>query len=206
MKVSKDDKLIGGLADARNIVFWLFNEASNGKVSEVFELDKRYVVAIQTGAQEEGTAQIKDVTNELKRKVLDDKKAELIISRLSVLTGPYDEMNTAYGSGSRIGVADLNLSANNIPNIGFAPEAIGVAFSLEEGEATAPFKIQNGVIMLTVTTKTPLKELSDYEAYRNVVLNAQTEVRRREDPFTYQNIYNALIGSVEIVDNRYKFY
>ena len=206
LKVSKDDKLIGGLADARNIVFWLFNEASNGEVSEVFELDKRYVVAIQTGAQEEGTAQMEDVTNELKRKVLDDKKAELIISRLSVLTGPYDEMNTAYGSGSRIGVADLNLSANNIPNIGFAPEAIGVAFSLEEGEATAPFKIQNGVIMLTVTTKTPLKELSDYEAYRNVVLNAQTEVRRREDPFTYQNIYNALIGSVEIVDNRYKFY
>ena len=60
--------------------------------------------------------------------------------------------------------------------------------------------------MLTITTKTPLEELSDYEAYRNVVLNAQTEVRRREDPFTYQNIYNALIESVEIVDNRYKFY
>ncbi len=206
LRVSKDDKFIGGLADARNIVFWLFNEASDGEVSEVFELDNRYVVAIQTGAQEEGTAQMEDVINELKRKVLDDKKAELIISRLSALTGTYDEMNTAYGSGGRIGVADLNLSANNIPNIGFAPEAIGVAFSLEEGEATAPFKIQNGVIMLTVTTKTPLEELSDYDAYRNVVLNAQTEVRRREDPFTYQNIYNALIESVEIVDNRYKFY
>jgi|TARA_B110000495_G_scaffold139680_1_gene122687 peptidyl-prolyl cis-trans isomerase D len=206
MKVGKDDKFIGGLTDARNIVFWLFNEASNDEVSEVFELDNKYVVAIQTGAQEEGTAKMEDVINELKRKVLDDKKAALIISRLSALSGPYDEINTAYGSGGRIGVADLTLSANNIPNIGFAPEAIGVAFSLEEGEATLPFKIQNGVIMLTISTKTPLEELSDYEAYRSVVLNAQTEVRRREDPFTYQSIYNALIESVDIVDNRYEFY
>ena len=206
LKVRKNDKFIGSLTDARNIVFWLFNEASNDEVSEVFELDDRYVVAIQTGVQEEGTAQIEDVTNELKRKVLDDKKADLIISRLSELKGSYDEINTFYGPGGRIGVADLTLNANNIPNIGFAPEAIGLAFSLEEGEETLPFKIQNGVIMLTITTKTPLEELSDYEAYRNVVLNAQKEVRRREDPFTYQNIYNALIESVEIVDNRHKFY
>ena len=108
--------------------------------------------------------------------------------------------------GGRVGVTNLTLSDNNISNIGFAPEAIGLAFSLEEGEATLPFEIQNGVIMLTVTTKTPLDNLGDYEAYRSVVLNKQTTARRREDPFTYQNIYNALIESVEIIDNRHKFY
>jgi peptidyl-prolyl cis-trans isomerase D len=187
-------------------VFWLFNEASNNEVSEVFELNDRYAVAIQTGAQKKGTAQLKDVKNELKRKLLDNKKADLIISRLSELTGSYEEISTAYGPGGKVGVANLTLMDNNISNIGFAPEAIGLVFSLEEEEATFPFKIQNGVIMLTVTTKTPLEDLSDYEAYRSVVLNKQTAVRRREDPFTYQNIYNALIESVEIIDNRHKFY
>ena len=58
MKVSKDDKSIGSLTGARNIVFWLFNEASNNEVSEVFELNDRYAVAIQTGEQKEGTAKI----------------------------------------------------------------------------------------------------------------------------------------------------
>ena len=206
LKVSKDDKSIGSLTGARNIVFWLFNEASNNEVSEVFELNDRYAVAIQTGEQKEGTAKIEDVKNELKRKVLNQKKADLIISRLSELTGSYDEINASYGPGGRVGVTNLTLSDNNISNIGFAPEAIGLAFSLEEGEATLPFEIQNGVIMLTVTTKTPLDDLGDYEAYRSVVLNKQTAVRRREDPFTYQNIYNALIESVEIIDNRHKFY
>ena len=206
LKVRKNDKSIGSLTGARNIVFWLFNEASNDEASEVFELNDRYAVVIQTGAQKEGTAQIEDVVNELKRKILDDKKADLIISRLSELTGSYDEISTAYGPGGRVGVANLTLNENNISNIGFAPVAIGLAFSLEEGEATLPFKIQNGVIMLTVTTKTPLEDLNDYEAYRSVVLNEQTAVRRREDPFTYQNIYNALIESVEIIDNRHKFY
>ena len=206
LKVSKDDKSIGSLTGSRNIVFWLFNEASNNEVSEVFELNDRYAVAIQTGAQKEGTAKIEDVKNELKRKVLDHKKADLIISRLSELTGSYDEISTSYGPGGRVGVTNITLSDNNISNIGFAPEAIGLAFSLEEGEATLPFEIQNGVIMLTVTTKTPLDNLGDYEAYRSVVLNKQTTARRREDPFTYQNIYNALIESVEIIDNRHKFY
>ena len=206
LKVSKDDKSIGSLTGARNIVFWLFNEASNNEVSEVFDLNDRYAVAIQTGEQKEGTAKIEDVKYELKRKVLDQKKADLIISRLSELTGSYDEINASYGPGGRVGVTNLTLSDNNISNIGFAPEAIGLAFSLEEGEATLPFEIQNGVIMLTVTTKTPLDDLGDYEAYRSVVLNKQTAVRRREDPFTFQNIYNALIESVEIIDNRHKFY
>ena len=206
LKVQKNDKSVGSLTGARNIVFWLFNEASNNEVSEVFELNDRYAVAIQTGAQKEGTAQLKDVKNELKRKLLDDKKADLIISRLSELTGSYEEISTAYGPGGKVGVANLTLMDNNISNIGFAPEAIGLVFSLEEEEATFPFKIQNGVIMLTVTSKTPLEDLSDYEAYRSVVLNKQTAVRRREDPFTYQNIYNALIESVEITDNRHKFY
>ena len=206
LKVQKNDKSVGSLTGARNIVFWLFNEASNNEVSEVFELNDRYAVAIQTGAQKEGTAQLKDVKNELKRKLLDDKKADLIISRLSELTGSYEEISTAYGPGGKVGVANLTLMDNNISNIGFAPEAIGLVFSLEEEEATFPFKIQNGVIMLTVTTKTPLEDLSDYEAYRSVVLNKQTATRRREDPFTYQNIYNALIESVEIIDNRHKFY
>ena len=206
LKVRKNDKSIGSLTGARNVVFWLFNEASNDETSEVFELNDRYAVVIQTGAQKEGTAQIEDVVNELKRKILDDKKADLIISRLSELSGSYDEISTAYGPEGRVGVANLTLNENNISNIGFAPVAIGLAFSLEEGEATLPFKIQNGVIMLTVTTKTPLEDLNDYEAYRSVVLNEQTAVRRREDPFTYQNIYNALIESVEIIDNRHKFY
>ena len=138
--------------------------------------------------------------------MLDHKKADLIISRLSELSGSYDEISTSYGPGGRVGVTNLTLSDNNISNIGFAPEAIGLAFSLEEGEATLPFEIQNGVIMLTVTTKTPLDNLGDYEAYRSVVLNKQTTARRREDPFTYQNIYNALIESGEIIDNRHKFY
>ena len=74
--------------------------------------------------------------------MLDQKKADLIISRLSELTGSYDEINASYGPGGRVGVTNLTLSDNNISNIGFAPEAIGLAFSLEEGEATLLLKFR----------------------------------------------------------------
>ena len=48
----------------------------------------------------------------------------------------------------RTGSADLTLSSNSFPNVGFAPEAVGVAFSLKEGEKTAPFATDNGVIII----------------------------------------------------------
>jgi peptidyl-prolyl cis-trans isomerase D len=206
IRVGKNDKRLGGLQNARNIVFWLFNDASNGEVSDVFELNESYVVAVQTREQEDGTARLVDVRNGVSRKVLDEKKAESIISKLSSLSGSYEEISEAYGEGGRTGSGNLTFSSNSFPNIGFAPEAIGVAFSLEEGESTLPFKTQNGIIMLTVSVKTPLTELDDYEAYRGVVINAQRDFRRREEPFTYQNIYEALTKSADIEDNRYKFY
>ena len=205
-KVRKNDKLIGGVQNARSIVFWLFNEGADEKVSEVFELDGNYVVAIQTGEQEEGTAKLDEVINEVKRKVLDEKKAEQIIANLTKTEGSYEEISAAYGIGARTGTTELTLNSNNFPNVGLAPEAIGLAFALEEGESTRPFKTQNGIVMMSVTVKTLLEELADYEAYRSVVLNTQTDIRRREDPFTYQRIYDALVGAVEVVDNRYKFY
>jgi len=188
------------------VVFWLFNTAKDGSVSEVFELENQYVIAIQTGEQEAGLARLDDVRAEISKKVMDEKKAALIISKLNQANGSLEEIKTAYGSGARTGNADLSFSSNSFPGVGFAPEAIGLAVTMEEGETTKPFKVQNGVIIMTVTSKSALPELGDYDAYRSVVLNARRSFRRRDVPATFQNIYNALTERAEIEDNRYKFY
>ncbi len=205
-KVQKNDKRLGSLSNARSIVFWLFNTADIGDVSDVFELDDKYVVAVQTSEQKEGTANLEDVRSQVSRKVLDKKKADIIISQLDGLEGSYEDIQTAYGDGARVSSGDITLSTNSFPGVGFAPEAIGTAFSLEEGESTLPFVTQNGVLMLTVTAKNILEDLADYEAYRPVVVNNTRSVRRREEPFTFQNIYDALLEYADIEDERYKYY
>lgn len=204
--IDKNDKQVGGITNARSIVFWLFNKASDGSVSEVFEMDDSYVVAIQTGAQEEGLARVDDVRNEVTRKVIDQKKADYIIEKLEGLEGSYEEIASTYGDGAKTGSAELEMGNNSISGIGFAPVAVGTAFSLEIGESTYPFKIQNGVIMLTLTDKSLPEDVESYEAYRPVVVNNRRSLRRREQPLTYQSIYNALVEEASITDKRYKFY
>jgi peptidyl-prolyl cis-trans isomerase D len=205
-RIRKNDKRVGTMTNARTIVFWLFNKADIGSVSEVFELEDQYVVALQTGEQEEGTADLADVRAEITRKVRDGKKASIIIEKLNGLDGSYDEIKNGYGEGARTGTATLTLSSNSFPGVGFAPEAIGTAYSLQQGEATLPFEVQNGIVMLTMTERDGQEELSSYEDYRAVVTNRSGTFRRRETPFTFQSIYNALTENASIEDERYKFY
>ncbi len=205
-RVSKNDKRFGAIQEARTIVFWMFNKAEVGDISDVFELDDKYVVAVLKSEQNEGTANLTEVRAQVNRKVIDQKKSEMIMDKLNGLTGSLEEIKEVYGEGARTGNTELTFSSNSFPGVGYAPEAIGIAFSLEEGESTLPFEVQNGVLMVSASSKNVLEELADYEAYRGVVLNQTNYVRRREEPFTFQNVYDALVKAGEIEDNRYKFY
>ncbi|HNP08758.1 MAG TPA: SurA N-terminal domain-containing protein, partial [Cyclobacteriaceae bacterium] len=52
--VSTNASRINTLDDARQIVLWLFRDASKGKVSDVFDVQTSYVVAVMTKETEEG--------------------------------------------------------------------------------------------------------------------------------------------------------
>ncbi|MDH5609084.1 MAG: peptidylprolyl isomerase, partial [Cyclobacteriaceae bacterium] len=205
-RLGKNDKRLGTIQNGRSVIYWLYNKADVGEVSDVFELENQYVVAVMTGEQEKGTARLEDVRNEISRKVIDQKKASQIMAKLASTSGSYEDRAAAYGTGARAGSSEVNLGSNSITGVGLAPVAVGVACSLDEGESTAAFEVQNGVMMITLRTKAALEELSDYEAYRGVVTNRYASYRRREEPLTFQNIYNALIEKADIEDNRYKFY
>lgn len=213
--IRKNDSRVGTITDARNIVVWLYNEASVGEVSEVFELENNYVVAVMTGRQEEGTAKLSQVESEIRGKVLNEKKAAHIKEKLSAIEGDeFDAIKAGYGEAARTGEADLTLSSNSFPNVGFAPEAVGVAFSLEEGEKTAPFDATNGVLMIQATAKSLPEPQEDYQAYKAEV---QNERRSRKTVvanfplsfyplFVSQALDNAIKEFAEIEDNRYKFF
>lgn len=213
--LKRNDTRVGTVTDARRVVMWLYNDASVDEVSEVFELDNNYMVAVMTGKQAEGTANLSQVEPEIRTKVLNKKKADHIIKKLSDATG--DDLATVsdgYGDDARDGQADLSLSSNSFPGVGFAPDAIGVAFSLNEGERTAPFAIDNGVIMIQATTKSLPAEMEDYSPYVSQVVESR---RARKTVianfplsfypvFISQSVDNAIKENAEIEDKRYKFF
>ncbi len=199
-KLKPNDRRVSSLGDARQIVQWLFNDASKGEVSDVFELDNTYAVAVMTEEIEKGYKEIKDVTAEISIKLKNEAKGKQIIEKLNSLTGSLDEKAAAYGSDANVyNTSNLLMSSNSIPSVGFDPMAIGKAFSLESGQTSAPFGGENGVLIITLENKTIAPEIADYTSYKN-------QIKDRTDSRVAFGISEAIKEAAKISDERYRFY
>jgi peptidyl-prolyl cis-trans isomerase D len=70
------DRRINDLGDAREMITWLFREAKVGKVSEVFDLDTDYTVAVMTSETEAGVRSFEEVKDEIRPAVLNQVKGK----------------------------------------------------------------------------------------------------------------------------------
>jgi peptidyl-prolyl cis-trans isomerase D len=198
--LKKDDRRISGLGDAREIVRWAFLDASIDEASTVFELDDQYVIAVLTDKTEEGPAGLEDVRVQLTPKVKNELKAEYIIKKLNSLEGTLDEIAEKYGSEARVYESfDIKLSSNSIPNIGFAPVALGTVFSMNEGETSEPIIENDGIVIIQLNSLIESPEIADYTNYKNQLL------QRRSSRTSYLTS-EAIKEYSDIVDERYRFF
>jgi peptidyl-prolyl cis-trans isomerase D len=198
--LGKNDRRVMGLGDARELVQWLFRDASVGSVSDDLEINDQYVIAVMTEDIPEGTIPFAKVQEDIRQKVANEKKADLIIGKLEGSTGSLDEIAAAYGENASVYEAsDLRMDANILPNVGFDPRAVGIVFSQESGERTKPFAGESGVLILETLNIVEAPEIADYNAFRQ-------QVESTEQTRTAQNIADAIKDNADIVDNRYKFY
>ncbi|MEQ8926969.1 MAG: SurA N-terminal domain-containing protein [Fulvivirga sp.] len=195
-----NDRRVGTLGDARQIVQWVFSDASKGDISEVYELDEAYVVAVMTDEVEEGTKPFEMVKNEIGVIIRKEAKAIVIKDKLSGLSGTLDEKAAAYGDDANVySSSALQLSATSLPSVGFDPKAVGAAFALESGETGAPIEGENGVIVFKMENKTIAPEIADYATYRD-------QVQQRINGQVSYGITEAIKEYADIQDERYKFY
>lgn len=200
VKLKRNDRRVGVLGDARQIVQWLFRDASVGSVSEVFELDNQYVIAVMDGETEEGYQSLEAVKTEVTAKVKNELKGNQIIEQLKGTTGTLEERAQAYGSDANVySSSDLKLSANSMPSVGFDPYAVGMAFSLENGETSEPFASENGVLIIKMDNKTVAPEIGDLTIYKNQLAQG---LRNRVG----FGISEAIKEHADIIDKRYRFY
>lgn len=214
-RVTRNAQRVGSLVDARGLVLWLYNEAEEGAVSEVKEVGDRYVVAAMTSEQEEGTANLDEVRNQVERKVKNEKKAEQIMAKLDGLdASDVESLAIAYGSEARTGSADFQLFSNSITGVGYAPEAIGISFALDAEEMTKSFVIQDGVIVVKLTAKDFPADIEDYSAFALQVSSQRLgpNAMVADFPLSYFRIFvsrkidDAVKEFAEIEDMRYKFF
>ncbi|MEO9869772.1 peptidylprolyl isomerase [Ekhidna sp.] len=214
-RIGKNAQRVGPMIEARSLVLWLYNDASTGAVSDVREVGDRYVVAAMTSEQEEGVANLDEVRNQVERKVRNQKKAESIISKLNGLDGSdVESLAIAYGDGAKTGTADFQMFSNSITGVGYAPEAIGLSFALEEEEITQAFYIQDGVIVVKLSAKDIPADVDDYSSFALQVSRQRLGQNAivSDFPLSYFRIFvprkidDAIKEFADIEDMRYKFF
>ncbi len=214
-RIGKNAQRVGPMVEARSLVLWLYNDAKTGAVSEVKEVGDRYVVAAMTAEQEEGVANLNEVRNQVERKVRNEKKAQTIISKLNGLdASDVESLAIAYGDGAKTGTADFQLFSNSISGVGYAPEAIGLSFALDEEEITKGFGLQDGVIVVKLIAKDIPADVDDYSTFALQVSRQRLgqNAMVADFPLSYFRLFvprkidDAVKEFADIEDMRYKFF
>jgi len=199
LELDKNAPNLSDIDNARSVILWSYDDSrGSDDISDVIELDDGYIVAHLSEIKKEGTKDISDVENSIRKSIINDKKYEYV-SDLMKEYSSLEDIKSSLEYGEIYETPNLDFNTNSIQNVGFAPEAIGVAFSMQENELTKPIKIDDGVIVLKLNEKNMADSLSNYTDYGISLLQA--------NKFTSSlKIDQAIKKFSDIEDFRYKFF
>ena len=194
-RVTNNDRQIAGMGnDSRSIVRWAF-DAKIGQVSEIYTVDRNYVVAVVTEQRNEQYATMQQVYNEIYPMVLNEKKFDYLKSQLA---GKSIE-EAAEALGVEVGSFE-NVTANGfyIDGIGIAPRTIGAIANVAEGEVSKPINDMTGAYIVVVDQAVEAEnQTADKERVRQqAMVEAQAAQRMNQ----------ALYEGSKIEDLRVKFF
>jgi peptidyl-prolyl cis-trans isomerase D len=199
-EIGKNDRRFNDIGNARSVIQSIYNDDEIGNVSDVMEIDDQYVIATLTKITEEGPASLSDVRDQIEPKVKNEKKSAKIKEKLKDLDGSLDEIKEKYGSDASVYTSnDLKFSTNSLPSVGFAPVAVGTAFSLNSGERSEPIAEENGVVVIEMINFTEAPEIADYATYKN-------QIEQRNSGRISYSAGEAIKENADIKDLRYRFF
>ncbi|OIP83555.1 MAG: hypothetical protein AUK44_04995 [Porphyromonadaceae bacterium CG2_30_38_12] len=191
---------IADIAQSRQIVRWAF-ENKKGEVSDVYDCDNQFVVATITDKAEKGIRPIEKVTDQLKAELIREKKAALMIEKLTAQLAKTPSLNSLGATiNSELKVAPaVNFSAYQFGAAGFEPAVIGKATTLGANKISAPIKGNAGVYVIQTSNPT----------VNNTTFDKKMQISMLNSRMSYSLPY-AIIQDIrdkaDIKDNRMNFF
>lgn len=200
-RISIDQNNIPGITHAREVVRWSFDEKNKkGAISPVIDLEGRYMVALLKEKREKGYPTLEQVKEFIEPLVKRDKKAETLIAEINKEIKSIADINKGYlALGMKADTNEIAFAASNLPGYGKEDEAIGVLFTLKEGQMSKPVKGNQAVFVLVADKVNAASPKDDFTAEKRMISNAfRTRAQR--------DVTDALKRKAEIEDNRLMFY
>jgi peptidyl-prolyl cis-trans isomerase D len=194
-----NENALPGLESSREIIRWAY-ENEKGKVSQIFDLSDRYVVAALTEVKKKGIAPLESVKAEIETALKKEKKmAKLAADMKNKIASASNIDAVASSLGKQTAEATkVRFSNPYVNTVGLEPVVVSKAFTMSTGQLSAPIIGANGVFVIQIS---------------NVAAPAQTDLASAEFRLKYglnsrasYEGYEALQERAEIKDERIKFF
>lgn len=195
--IKENDRNIAGIESPRPLIKWVY-ENKKGAVLEPQQFGDKYVVAVITEVREKGIAPLEQVKDDVKTKVIKQKKGEQFVKEFEAAgTVSVDVLATKLNI-PLLEAKGINFSTNALPNSTNEPAVIGIITAQKAQTTTKPIIGKEGVYVVTVVSKTEAPAPKDYQAQQK---GAIVEAQARVD----YEVYNALKENANIKEHFVKF-
>lgn len=153
------DNMIAGVGANRQLVQWIYS-ADKGDVSEPYDMGDKYVVAMVTEINEEGTMSAAKARPQVEFIVRNEKKAQQLMKKMSGPASTLEAVSKVYGNP--IMRADsLGFGSPVIPNVGQEPKVAGAAFNKQWKGKVSPAIAGNGGLFYIKTETVSAKPMAN---------------------------------------------
>ncbi len=160
------DNMIAGVGSNRQLVQWIYS-AELGDVSEPYDMGDKYIVALVTEINEEGTMSAAKARPQVEFIIRNEMKADQLKKKIS---GTPTLETAAKTFNTTVMRADsISFASPVIPNVGQEPKVVGAAFDKQVKGKVSPPIAGNGGLFLIRTESVSAKpiENASIEQQRN---------------------------------------
>ena len=154
--------------------------ASTGNMSEVVELNDKFVVAHVTNVTPEGYRPFSEVESQIRPQVALQKKRKIVVQRMerAFAQSDFESLPEALGTDIRT-QSDLSFSTNTVPGLGREPKFVGTVFGLDEGQTSGVVEGSNAAFVVQATQKStppPLTEQRRQKIRRQLLKQRRKQI------------------------------
>ena len=200
VQISENQNNISNIENSRQVIRWV-NNSKKGAVSDVFECQNYFIAAAVEGELKAGFRPLAEVSDILKRELINEKKGAKIVESLKS-----KNLNTLedYAEAMNSNVQDVKFvtfATSRITGLGVDPVVNAKALASEIGKITGPFAGNFAVYVLSLTNKT-----ANEHEYNDELQKQQMNMQNSYRIMQLIQDNNLLKEKASIEDNRSRFY
>ncbi len=195
------EDVIPGIGMERRINRYVFR-SEKGKVSDVFYLDKGFVVFSVAEIVAEHTKPLTEVRAQIISSLKNQKRLELAKARCQ---SAYEKLKAGATIEEVAGQDSLTIQQTDfftmsgyVQNVGREPRFVGAAFGLEIGQVAPPVESTRGYYLLQLVDKTPFNE----QEFTQQKESLKRQVLQNRQQAMFGLWYQALKAKADIKDYR----